>query len=118
MPLRKATLRRMPPQSRKYARLLGELESVHRRLKNMLVEVQRLELDSLALAHAKDVVRSREDTLFTVTKEDVIACAREMGVPEKALTDDVLRNVKKGLEAGLEYWPVVVKEAINLALKS
>ena len=54
MALRKATLRRMPPVTRKYAKLLGELESVLRRGKNMVEVIQRLELDSRALAHAKE----------------------------------------------------------------
>jgi len=50
---RKTTLRRMPPRTRQYARLLNELESVLRRGKNMVEHISRLELDSLALAHAK-----------------------------------------------------------------
>ena len=52
---RRATLRRMPPTTRKYARLLNELDSVLRRGKNMVEEIQRLELDSRALAHAKEL---------------------------------------------------------------
>ena len=55
MPYRKTTLRRMSPVTRKYARLLGELESVLRKGKNMVEEIQRLELDSRALAHAKQM---------------------------------------------------------------
>ena len=54
MPYRKATLRKMPPVTRRYAKLLGELESVLRRGKNLVEEIQRLELDSRALAHAKE----------------------------------------------------------------
>ena len=50
---RKATLRRMPPETRKYARLLNDLESVVRRGKNMVETISRMELDSKALAHAK-----------------------------------------------------------------
>ena len=52
---RKATLRRMPPQTRQYARLLNDLESVLRRGKNMVEKMSRLELDSRALAHAKEI---------------------------------------------------------------
>ena len=52
---RKATLRSMPPQTRKYARLLNDLESVMRRGKNMVEVMSRLELDSRALAHAKEI---------------------------------------------------------------
>lgn len=49
MAYRKKTLRNMSPVTRKYARLLGELESVMRRQKNLVDEIRRLELDSNAL---------------------------------------------------------------------
>ena len=55
MAFRKATLRRMPPETRKYARLLNDLESVLRRGKNMVETMSRLELNSRALAHAKEI---------------------------------------------------------------
>jgi len=44
----------MPPVTRKYAKLLNELDSVLRRGKNLVEEISRLELDSRALAHAKE----------------------------------------------------------------
>ena len=59
-----------------------------------------------------------KDTIFVLTREDVTECAREMGIPEETLTDEVLRQVRKGVEFGLECWSEVVKEAINMALKS
>jgi len=59
-----------------------------------------------------------KDTIFVLTREDVMECAREMGIPEEAITDDVLRQVRKGVDFGLECWSEVVKEAINMALKS
>jgi hypothetical protein len=59
-----------------------------------------------------------EGTIFVLTREDVIGCAREMGIAEEAITDDILAQVKKGVEWGLECWSEVVKEAINMALKS
>ena len=58
------------------------------------------------------------DTIFILTREDVMECAREMDIPAEAITDDVLAQVKKGVEWGLERWSEVVKEAINMALKS
>ena len=58
------------------------------------------------------------DTIFILTREDVMECAREMDIPAEAITDDVLAQVKKGVEWGLECWSEVVKEAINMALKS
>jgi len=39
----------MLPTTRKVARLIGELESVDKRLKNLIPELQRQELDSRAL---------------------------------------------------------------------
>ena len=59
-----------------------------------------------------------KDTIFVLSKEDVIGCAREMGIPEEAVTDDILAQVKKGVEWGLEYWSEVVKTALDFALKS
>jgi len=54
MAYRKKTLRSMSPTARKVARLIGELESVTRRLKNLIPDLQRLDLDSQALAHTKE----------------------------------------------------------------
>ena len=59
-----------------------------------------------------------KDTIFVLSKEDVIGCAREMGIPEEAVTDDILAQVKKGVEWGLECWLEVVKTALDFALKS
>ena len=59
-----------------------------------------------------------EDVIFVLTKEDVLECARMKGIPEEAITDDVLRQVKKGVDSGLECWSEVVMTAIGFALKS
>jgi len=59
-----------------------------------------------------------KDTIFVLTREDAIECAREMNIPEEAITDDVLYQVRKGVEWGLECWSEVMKEAINMVLKS
>ena len=56
-------------------------------------------------------------TVFILTKDDVIGCARQMGIPEEAITDDVLHQIKKGVEFGLECWTDVVKTALEEALK-
>ena len=58
------------------------------------------------------------DNIFILTKKDVMECAREMDIPAEAITDDVLAQVRKGVEWGLECWSEVMKEAINMALKS
>ena len=56
--------------------------------------------------------------IFVLTSDDVIACAREMGIAEEAITDNVLAQVKKGVEWGLECWTDVVKTAIREALNT
>jgi len=58
-----------------------------------------------------------QHTIFILTRDDIILCARQMGIPDEAITDDVLSQVKKGVEWGLECWSDVMKEAINMALK-
>jgi len=61
--VRSKTLRRLPPVTRKYARLLNELQSIERRLKNILPEIERLEIDSLALRKhsCTETLKSTED---------------------------------------------------------
>ena len=62
------------------------------------------------------MIRANE-VVFILTRADVIACAREMDMPEEAITDDVFYRVKKGVESAWEGWPEVVKAAISYALK-
>jgi len=62
------------------------------------------------------VIRDK-DVVYLLTKEDVIACAKEMGMPEEVITDDVLYKVKKGVEGAWEGWTEVIKGAISYALK-
>ena len=57
-----------------------------------------------------------EYTIFILTKEDILMCAELLGISEEHITDDVLHQVKKGVEFGLEYWSDVVKVAIEEAL--
>jgi len=59
-----------------------------------------------------------EGVIFVLAREDVVACAREMGIAEEAITDDVLYQVKKGVEFGLECWTEVVKTAIRESLNT
>ena len=63
-------------------------------------------------------MKSSGDTVFALTMKDVIECARELGIPEKVITDDVLEGVVQGIELDGRWWRDVVKDAINYALKS
>jgi len=67
MAYRKSTLRSMSPVTRKVARLIGEQESVARRFKNLVPEIQRLELESRALTAAKQTVRTEYELRAEIT---------------------------------------------------
>jgi len=62
-------------------------------------------------------VIKKDEVVFLLTREDVLTCAKEMGIPKKAITDDVFYKVRKGVESAWEGWPEVVKAAISFALK-
>jgi len=58
-----------------------------------------------------------QDLVFVLTKEDIIACAKEMGIHEEEITDDVLSHIKDGVQLALVGCTEVVKAAISYALK-
>ena len=67
----------------------------------------------------EEVIRvDDQNIIFVLTKEDVLECARMKGIPDEAITDDVLRQVRKMVDSGLECWSEVVMNAIAFALKS
>lgn len=53
MAFRKKTLRVMSPTARKVARLIGEQESIAKRLKNLIPDLQRLDFNTKALDTAR-----------------------------------------------------------------
>jgi hypothetical protein len=61
---------------------------------------------------------NQDEVVFQLTREDVIQCAEEMGIPASAINEEVLALVKKYFPWGLECWSETVKAALNLALKS
>ena len=75
MAMRKSTLRRHYPISklpttRKVARLLGEISSIERRLKNLLPQIKELEFESQALKESMRGLPAndrREEELFTTS---------------------------------------------------
>lgn len=62
------------------------------------------------------MIRSSE-VVFLLQRQDVVNCAQQMGIPADCITDEVIEQVRKGVEFGLECWTQVVKDAINMALK-
>lgn len=54
---RKATLRKLPETTRKYARLIGSLESLVKKMRNLEDEIHSLEQDSIALYTSKATIK-------------------------------------------------------------
>lgn len=75
MAYRKRTLRTMSPTARKVARLIGELDSISRRLKNLMPELQRLDLDSTALHNAKAIYQKEANK----SAQEILSEAIEYG---------------------------------------
>jgi hypothetical protein len=50
-----------------------------------------------------------------ITKEDILTCARQMGLPEELITDDFYEKVK---ENALAVFPSFLKAAISFTLKN
>lgn len=61
MAYKKKTLRRMQPITRRYARVINDLDSVLRRLRNLTEEIGRLEADSRALHNRQKYDKARCD---------------------------------------------------------
>jgi len=55
------TLRRMPPETRKLAKLVNEADSLVRRLRNRVPEIAQLERDSIALYKRRDAEKAKGD---------------------------------------------------------
>jgi hypothetical protein len=63
MTYRRKTLRRMQPLTRRYARVLNELDSALRRLRNLTEEMARLELDSRALYKRREYEEAQHEEI-------------------------------------------------------
>ena len=59
MGYRPKTLRRMAPETRKVAHLINEIDSISRRLKNLLPEIASLEHDSRALINMNKIMSQK-----------------------------------------------------------
>jgi len=60
--MRKKTLRSLPPQTRKIARLIGDLQSVARRLKNLLPVLEDMEMWQRAEKKRKEYYEKARQT--------------------------------------------------------
>ena len=64
MAYRRKTLRVMSPTARKVARFIGEQESIAKRQRNLIPDLQRLDLDSRALKVAKEGLALSDSDLW------------------------------------------------------
>jgi len=92
------TLRRMQPTTRRYARLINELESVLRRLDNLKPEIARLELDASALFNA-----TRQDTKHANLDEFM----------QDQLHDSNAAELEKRIDAAEIFYDPALKEATD-----
>jgi len=59
----------MSPTARKVARLTGELDSISRRLKNLVPELQKLDLDSQVLSKDRETMGREDEHPIEFVKE-------------------------------------------------
>jgi len=55
--------------------------------------------------------------IFMVTKDDVLACANELGIPKEQVTDDVIELVREKVSQGLRNWREVIKGIVKETVK-
>ncbi len=55
--------------------------------------------------------------ILAVTRDDVLAGANELGIPEEQITDDVMALVREKVSRGLRDWREVIKGMVKEAIK-
>jgi len=95
MTYKKKTLRRMQHITRRYARILNDLDSVTRRLHNLTQDIGRLELDSTALLTA-----TRQDTKHANLDEFL----------QDQLQDDNGAELEKRIDAAEIFYDPALKD--------
>jgi hypothetical protein len=109
MAFKKHTLRTMSPTARKVARLIGEQESIAKRLKNLVPDIQQLDADSKALETAKqstpvwlDVKVLAEALTNKLTDYGIEANTENLA---KLWTDFLATELDEGLDGCLKFSP-------------
>ena len=64
---------------------------------------------------------SKEDiiimAIFMVTKNDILACANELGMPEEWVSDDLIELVKEKVSQDMRDWREVIKSIVKEAIE-
>lgn len=61
--------------------------------------------------------RHGENYIFILTRDDLLACARELGISPRRVTDEVIELVKRRVAYGLRCWPELIKSSLREAIK-
>ena len=56
---------------------------------------------------------AERDIIFMLTKDEVLACADELGISKEQVTDGVIELVKRRVSLELGNWREVVKSALR-----
>jgi hypothetical protein len=59
----------------------------------------------------------QRDIIFMLTKDEVLACAKELGIPVGQVTDEVIELVKSRLNIEFHHWPEIIKDVLTQANK-
>jgi len=93
---KKKTLRNMAPTTRRYARILNDLDGVLRRLRNLTEEVARLELDSTALHNRQKYDRAQSRSNGAELEKRIDAA--------EIFYDPALKDVDSEILPGRIHW--------------
>ena len=55
--------------------------------------------------------------LLVVTKDDILACADELGLSEEEVTEELVESVKDKVSQGLSGWREAVRGMVKEAIK-
>ncbi len=69
----------------------------------------------MAESSKKDIIVM---AMFTVTRNDILACADELGMSEELVTDDMIETVKGELGQRLGDWRDVIKDMVKEVIKN
>jgi len=59
--------------------------------------------------------KNQEDAIFKLTGDQVLAIARELGITEEQLTDEVMEIVRDRINLEFRNWPQIIKETLTQA---
>ena len=107
MAYKKKTIRHMQRVTRRYARIINDLDSVTRRLRNLTEDIARLELDSTALLTAtrQDTKHANLDEFLQDELQDNNGAELEKRIDAAEIFyDPALKEVDQEILPGRIHW--------------